>query len=178
MTCIIGLVHDGKVYMGADSQATGGADKRTTVQPKVFKTGPFLIGYTTSFRMGQLLQYQLEVKPQGEESDYAYLVTSFIEAVRSTLKDHGFAKVDSNQEEGGNFLVGYNGHLYEVNSDMAILENATGLDAVGSGEDYALGAMAALDGLPPEERIKRAFVIVSAFSNSVSGPFVILEQPA
>lgn len=174
MTCVIGLVEDGKVYIGADSQAADGWNKRTVAQPKVFLNGPFVIGYTSSFRMGQLLQYQLEVKSQGDESDYAYMVKEVIEAVRDCLKSHGWAKVENNQEEGGGFLIGYRGKLYEVQSDMSVLEYIDGFGAVGSGTNYALAAMAALEDMPPVDRIRRALEIVVRFSNGVSEPFTIM----
>lgn len=175
MTCIIGLIHDGRVYMGADSQASDGWAKQMVRHPKVFQTGQFLIGYTTSFRMGQLLQYQLEVKPQGDEDDYAYMVTSFVEAVRKVLKDYGYAKVENNQEQGGNFLIGYNGRLYELQSDMAVLDYMDSFSAVGCGRAYALGAMEALADMPPSIRIKQALAISALFSNGVDPPFEILE---
>ena len=59
MTCIIGLVADGRVYLGGDSAAVHGWTRRRTRLRKVFRKGPFLVGYTTSFRMGQLLEHQL-----------------------------------------------------------------------------------------------------------------------
>lgn len=177
MTCIVGLVHEGKVYMGADSQAASSWDKRTVRHPKIFQTGPFLIGYTTSFRMGQLLQYRLEVKPQGSEDDYAYMATSFVEAVREVLKDYGFAKVEHNQEEGGTFLIGYKGKLYGLQDDMAVLDYMDSYSAVGCGRAYALGVMEALSDKPPKFRVKQALAISALFSNGVSPPFDILEQP-
>lgn len=172
MTCIIGLIHDGRVYMGADSMSASGWDARTTKLKKVFRLkGKFLIGYTTSFRMGQLLEHRLEVAAQNGEDDMAYMVTVFVEAVRSLLKDNGFSKVDNNKETGGQFLVGYNGRLYLVDSDFQVNEHADGFDACGCGQDYALAAMKALEDLPPRERIKRALEIVASFSNGVQGPF-------
>lgn len=41
MTCIIGLVHEKKVYMGADSAADAGSQIRATALPKVFGLGVF-----------------------------------------------------------------------------------------------------------------------------------------
>lgn len=178
MTCVIGLVQDGKIYMGADSQASDGWNKRTVARPKVFKTDRFLIGYTSSFRMGQLLQYQLEVQSQNSESDYIYMATTVVESVRHCLKKHGWSKVENNQEEIGSFLVGYNGGLYEIQPDLSILEHTDGFDAVGVGREYALGAMMALEEMPPKARICQALEIVAMFSNGVSAPFTVLEGPA
>lgn len=55
MTCVVGLVDKGTVYIGVDSAAVQGWTRRKSRVAKVFHRGPFLIGYTTSFRMGQLL---------------------------------------------------------------------------------------------------------------------------
>ena len=49
MTCIVGLISEDRVYVGADSASVdaGGLITRPTTVPKVFKRGPFIIGYTT-----------------------------------------------------------------------------------------------------------------------------------
>ena len=47
MTCIAGLVHEGKVYIGADSAGVSGYDKTIPVAPKVFRRGGFIVGYTS-----------------------------------------------------------------------------------------------------------------------------------
>ena len=173
MTCIIGLVEDGRVYMGGDSMAAAAWDARTTKLRKVFKLKNFLIGYTTSFRMGQLLQYHLEITPQNGEDDMAYMVRTFAEAVRQLLKDNGFSKIDNNQEEGGTFLIGYKGRLYRVDSDFQVNEFEEGYDACGSGEDYALGAMKALGEISPKERIMQALSIAGHFSTGIKGPYYV-----
>ena len=177
MTCIIGLEHDGYVYIGADSASVAaGWDVWQTRLQKVFRRGPFLIGYTTSFRMGQILQHHLEVRePEREESDDAFMVCAFIEAVRKCLKDKGFARIESNQESGGFFLVGYAGTLYRVTGDFQVNSNAGGLDALGCGADYAFGAMKALEDLPPCERLLSALKIAAHFNAAVRAPFKILK---
>lgn len=150
MTCIVGMSYEGKVYIGGDSMASDGYSKQATALRKVFRVGEFLIGYTSSFRMGQILQYHLEVRHQQDgETDERYMVVAFIEGVRQCLKDKGYAKVDSNMESGGQFLVGYRGHIYEVASDFQVNHWTSGIAACGAGQDYALGAMFALDRLPP-----------------------------
>jgi ATP-dependent protease HslVU (ClpYQ) peptidase subunit len=174
MTCVVGLIAEGRVYIGADSAAVAGWTRRKTLLKKVFRRGPFLIGYTTSFRMGQLLEHQLEVPRQADrESDMSFMVNQFIESTRTLLKSRGFSKVESNNEKGGQFLVGYRGRLYSVESDFQVGEMSEGFDAVGSGSDYALGAMAALPKLPPKRRILRSLEIAAEFSMGVSAPFVV-----
>jgi ATP-dependent protease HslVU (ClpYQ) peptidase subunit len=142
--------------------------------PKVFRRGRFLIGYTTSFRMGQLLEHYLVVPPQhSDESDSHYMVTKFVEAVRKLLKEKGFTKIEANSEKGGQFLVGYNGTLYSIQSDFQVGQTSEGLDAVGSGAEFALGAMKALSKLSPSRRVKRALEISAHFNMGVCGPFYV-----
>lgn len=181
MTCVVGLVDKGTVYIGVDSAAVQGWTRRKSKVAKVFRRGPFLIGYTTSFRMGQLLQHHLDVPPQeAAQDDVAYLVTHFIEKARALFKEKGFAKVESNTEKGGQFLVGYKGRLYSVESDFQVGEHEDGYDAIGSGADFALGALAALTRLKPTERITRALEIAAHFNMGVCAPFSIeaLAPPA
>ena len=48
MTCVIGLVHEGHVIMGADSAGASGWTVRKTCLPKVYlHQDRFVIGYTT-----------------------------------------------------------------------------------------------------------------------------------
>ncbi len=176
MTCIIGLEHKGKVYMGGDSAAASGWDITRVVLPKVFLRDEFLIGYTTSFRMGQLLQFNLNIPEKSQdEDDLHYLITKFIPAIRECLKAGGYTKIENNVEENGDFLIGYHGKLYHVESDFSINRYMHGFDAVGCGTAYAYGAMAAQKNDNPKLCIERALEIASQFSNGVCSPFYVLE---
>lgn len=174
MTCVVGLVEKGRVYIGVDSSSVQGWTRRTTTLQKVFRRGPFLIGYTTSFRMGQILEHHLEVPKQGDdESDMTYMVTQFIESARTLLKEKGFAKIEANAETGGQFLVGYRGRLYSVQNDFQVGEMSERMDSIGSGGEYALGAMMALAGQAPTRRIKKALSIAAHFNMGVCAPFFV-----
>lgn len=179
MTCIIGLAHEGKVYIGADSMSAAGWNQRQTKLRKVFRVGEFLIGYTSSFRMGQILQYHLEVRPQEEnEPDERYMVVAFVEAVRDCLKAKGYSKVDNNIETGGFFVVGYKGEVYHINDDYQVNHYVDGLVTEGCGAPFALAAMVALaEYIPdPRERLLSALKITEQLSNGVIGPFVVEES--
>lgn len=172
MTCIVGVEYQGKVYIGGDSAASDGWQTRAIAHPKIFRLGEFVIGYTTSFRMGQLLQYKLALTPQQEnQADDVYLVVEFAERVRSLLREHGFARVDSNQEAGGFFLMGYRGRLYTVQDDYSILTYRDGFAAVGCGGHYALAALKALEDLPPKKRLLKSLQITAHFADGVLAPF-------
>lgn len=174
MTCVVGLVQKGRVYIGVDSAAVQGWTRRASQVSKVFRRGPFLIGYTTSFRMGQLLEHHLNVAAQSDKvSDMTFMVTQFIEAVRVLLKEKGFTKIESNTEKGGQFLVGYRGQLYTIESDFQVGHQVEAFDAIGSGAEFALGAVKALEGAKPQVRVRRALEIAAHFNMGVCGPFTL-----
>lgn len=178
MTCIVGLVDEGKVYIGADSAAIEGQLIRITSLPKVFRVQDFVIGYTTSFRMGQMLQCGLVLPEhvESEKSTTEFMLMDFIDAVRACFKKGGFAKVENNVETGGTFLVGYDGRLFRIDSDFAITEPADRFEACGCGEEFALGAMKALEGISiPRKRIRKALEITAYFCNGVAAPLHILD---
>jgi len=177
MTCIIGLAEGGKVWIGGDSASSDGSwIVRATAIEKVFQCPPFLLGCETSFRMMQILRYHLgDLPEQGESNTTAYMVKTFVERIRRIFKEHGFAKIEDSKEEGGQFFVGYNGWLYLIGSDFQVNSYRDGLDAIGSGANLALGAMKALDFLPPRERVERALEVAAYFSGGVMPPFTVLE---
>jgi hypothetical protein len=150
MTCIAGLESGGNVYIGADSAAISGLALCVRADTKVFRNGPFLIGFTTSFRMGQLLQFRLQPPdhPAGMPT-FEFLITLFVDSVRSCLRTGGFARRKEEQEVAGSFLLGYRGCLYSLDSDYQVARAADGICAVGCGAQIALGALHALNTIAP-----------------------------
>lgn len=173
MTVIVGLVHEGKVYMGGDSAGVAGMDLCVRADAKVFRNGPFLMGFTSSFRMGQLLRYAFSPPQRHPDTDiYAYMVTSFVDAVRNCLKSGGYAKTEAGEESGGYFLVGYQGRLFMIADDYQVAETVDGYAAVGCGESFALGSFYASTGQSPEQRIRTALEAAERHSAGVRAPFV------
>lgn len=178
MTCIVGLESEGRVWLGGDRAAVDQSHFLTHCeQPKVFRRAGLVFGYTSSFRMGQLLQYRLAVPdiPDDQPID-EYMATSFIDAVRNCLKDGGYTKVDCSRETIGTFLVGVRGHLYVVDDDYNVRRDNGGFNAVGSGLSVALGSLHSTAKLRmhPRERIGMALEAASTFVTSVRGPFDII----
>lgn len=173
MTCIVGLVHENQVWMGSDSAGVDGAYNLTIMrQPKVFKNGQYLLGYTTSFRMGQLLQHVLQPPELPSDEDlFGFMVSKFTETVRKCFLDGGFSKVDSNRHTGGTFLVGARGRLFRIEDDFQVQESTRLYEACGCGAQYAMGAMWAMCDHQPLLRIKRALSASNEFSAGVCGPW-------
>lgn len=174
MTAIAGLVHDDKVWIGGDSAGVAGYSLAPRKDAKVFTVGDFLIGYTSSFRMGQLLRFYLTppVPTEGQEP-FEYMVRRFIPAVRTVLKDNGYLKTESGREEIGCFLVGWRGSLFMVESDLQVGELSTPYAACGCGDHLVMGSLFTTE--HPERRIALALEAAETFSAGVRSPFTILS---
>lgn len=176
MTCIVGLIDKGKVYIGGDSAAVWGTSFAIVARNdrKVFRNGDFVMGFTSSFRMGQLLAFNFNPpKPRQGVDIFAYMVTDFIDAARQRMKDGGFTRVKDNwSEEGGTFLVGYAGRLFQIGSDFQVGESTHGFDAVGCGDHLALGSLFSTPKMDdPTARVIEALQAAQTFSAGVREPF-------
>ena len=90
MTCIVGIVDAGRVLIAGDSAGSDGWHVDSRADSKVFTVGPYAMGFTTSFRMGQLLRYRLDVPGPDTWDVDRYMATTFVDAVRDCLKAGGF----------------------------------------------------------------------------------------
>lgn len=182
MTCIVGLETLDGVIIGGDSAGVAGYSLTIRADEKVWKQDEFVFGFTSSFRMGQLLRYNLSI-PRVPTKDtkpaelVRWMTTEFIDAVRKTLKAGGYAKVESGVERGGCFLVGWRGALYVIDSDFQVGRATHGYAAVGCGGDIAVGALFAARG-EPRGRVKTALEAAAEFSAGVAGPFHIVRTSA
>ncbi len=176
MTCIVGLVDNGKVYLGGDSLGVAGLDATVRRDKKVFRNGEFIMGFTTSYRMGQLLQYKFTAsrKLEATEDPMSYMVNVFVEDVRKCLETGGFNKKKDGQDEAGTFLVGFAGRLFRVDSDYQVGESEDGYDSCGCGQAYALGSFFTTLQHPPEQRIIAALETAEHFSAGVKSPFTTI----
>ena len=181
MTCIVGIVDDGKVYMGCDSAGVAGSHITKRKDSKVFENNGFLIGYTSSFRMGQLLRFNF-IPPEYRENKkdlYEYMCTDFIDSVRSCFKSGGYAKKSNEVESAGVFLVGYKGRLFEIESDYQVGESLKSYTSVGCGEFYAKGCLYSIidnKEISVVDKIKKALSCAEEFSTGVCSPFKVIQE--
>ncbi len=191
MTCIVGLEHEGKVWMGGDSRAVSGYGHiRDTLDSKVFTRGELIFGNCGYPRQGQILRYNLAIpisptKIENRVDGYIdeYIIGSLIPCIRQSFKDHGWM-CDKNgregtDEDGGPFLIGFRGCLYKVEDNFQALRPSSGFCSIGSGQDYAYGAIETLDLIgshpEPERRLEIALLAVEKRDAGVSSPFTILS---
>jgi hypothetical protein len=178
MTCVIGLLKDKKIYMGADNVCSTKEYLQKRADPKVFIKDTMIFGCTSSYRMINLLQYQFEIPHfDTKTTSDVYMYTIFIEDVRKLFKNKGFTEINNNVETGGTFIVGFQNNLYEIQNDFQISKHTDSFCCIGTGMYFAYGAMKALQcsNLTAEEQIIKSLEISEYYDPFVRRPFTILN---
>ncbi|MER9768912.1 hypothetical protein NKJ09_22940 [Mesorhizobium sp. M0189] len=157
MTCIVGLVDNGKVYIGADSAATTGDSIEVRANRKVFRNGPYVIGFTGSYRVGQMLEYMEMPKPTRKD-----VMADLVLNVVNKLKEISGKDIDE-------LLIGHGGRLFKISSDYSVAEYAS-YAAAGEGGPYAMGRLHGGAGAPGD-RVLAALDAAQTHCNGVRAPF-------
>ncbi len=176
MTCIVGIVEAGNLLLAGDSAGVSLQEKEwhSFTNAKVFQRGPYVIGFTTSFRLGQILRFETELPEPGDQDLDCFMATTFVAAVRQSLKTQDFTR---GLGEQGSVLVGIRGQLFAIGADFQVLTTATPYMAVGSGRHLAYGALCALEGsgLSLRKKAEMALRAAERFNPTVREPFVYVE---
>ncbi len=180
MTCIVAWAEKGKICIGGDSAGVAGYNMQIRADEKVFKNGEMIFGFTSSFRMGQLLRFSLLLPLKKEKQDnYNYMCTDFINAVRKCLKDGGYASKKEEVESGGCFLVGFRNNIYSIESDFQVGKTTKPYHTVGCGESFALGTCWTLNKmnskLSLKDKVRTALEVAYEFSAGVRPPYHFVE---
>lgn len=166
MTIVAGIVDNGVVHMAADT-ISGDVNNWTTcdrIDPKLFISGRALVGFTTSYRMGQVLMYADLFKGKRTIS-HKWMVTEFVPAVQTAFADAGIEKTEKGVRECGSFMVAMGDKLFVVYDNYQVAEPEPGYAAIGCGEMIALGALFATKAHnDPVDRLE--VVIESAIEHS------------
>lgn len=191
MTCIVAIENQGQTILIGDS---AGCNDDGLIElrkdPKVFRRGEYLIGYTTSFRMGQLLHYNAEFPEPPEEANLGpFMIREFVPAVRQAFADGGFIKTlhrgetsplnhwsERGQEWAGQFVIGVRGQLFVMGSDFQIGIPQLPYIAIGSGAKVAYGTLFATSHLGLEERAELALEAAAQHCTCVRPPFVTVRR--
>ena len=176
MTCVVALKDKGKIWMGADSAGVNDYFITARADPKIYKVGDMLIGFTTSFRMGQLLGYNLHLPDHDpRDSDIKYMSVTFVDACRNCLKDGGWAVKENEREGGGVFLVAYRGEIYVIDGDYHVGVQCEPYFAVGCGRDLAMGSLYSTLKLNMDAKDKVLIALEAAtkYSAGVCAPYMV-----
>lgn len=175
MTCIVGIAEKDRVIIGGDCAGVSSLDIDYRKDSKVFKLQKdIVIGFTSSFRMGQIIRYHLELDKPPKENIHAWMVKTFIPELRKMLTKHGYAQNNNGEERGGLFLVGVYNELFSVQEDFQVGQNMYEYDSVGCGYKYAKGVLHyTSENENSVDRIGAALRAAAFHSAGVSPPWTI-----
>lgn len=177
MTTIIGVQNEDSCVIVSDSRIVDNGKIYThSKMVKAVQRGNYIIGGAGDYRALQVVLHGWQpplVTAKAKENLYEFAINKVMPSLKTTLIAAGVDLVKS-QNDDDKFelllLIGINGTLFEVDSDFAVGMNDTGLYAIGSGGDYALGALHA------GASMLDAMRIAALNNNETSSPFHILEQ--
>ena len=176
MTCIVGLVKDGVVWVGGDRLSSNAFIKKVPDQSKVFFIGEnkeFLFGGSGTWRMIDFMQHEFvpPIHPDNMSSD-RYMRTMFIKEIQKAFNDNDIPL--NSDIHSPYFIIGYRGKLFEFQNDMSILTH-NDMVSIGSGYEFAYGALYAMRNKSPKKAITTAIEAATEFCPSVGGGIDILK---
>lgn len=186
MTCIAAVVaDDGTVHMGGDS---AGIDVVNNLQlgigteAKVWKNGGLMFGACGSFRVSQVIRWQVHVPAYDPDTEIlSYLTGPLMDSLRDELDVRGTLQAwldDATEGIDGGLLIAVDGRVFEVYGDFGIGELVHGYGAIGCGGQIALGSLAATEGMgiKPKQRVKMALEAAERHSGGVRGPMHYIKS--
>jgi ATP-dependent protease HslVU (ClpYQ) peptidase subunit len=176
MTCIIAYKDEkNDIYLAGDKMGSNSFTGQTVKEPKVFWKGDFRIGYTTSFRMGQILKH-VWTPPQRkvDQNTDSYLYVDVVNSLKRCFIDNGFGNKDKNNY--GTFIMCYEDRMIEVQDELSLLESDRNVVSVGSGTYHATASVLAFSQYEKDVKkiFKKTYEIVGDCIVSVSKEFDLL----
>lgn len=173
MTAIVGLVHNGKVWMGGDSAYSTEDEVWIQRDPKVFRRGDILIGTAGLGRFESVMRYLVEIPRIRKGMDVGYWVNvDLASEVRKALIADGYAHdAGAFEVKDCQAMIGVMGDLFVLDSDLCGWRTLCGYAVIGSGEGPARASLHETAKLQPRTRLKRALERAAAETTGVRPPF-------
>lgn len=133
--------------MAGDYMASNGFIKYNVTQAKIFTRDGLTIGYSGTFRIGQILEAAIEKRtlflPKSKDHLYKWLITEFIDFVRTEVRA-GLGSTEFDRAcVAGNVLFALTmfGEVWEVQGDFSVVTSCDGVVSVGSGCYHAVSSV-------------------------------------
>jgi hypothetical protein len=171
MTTIIGIEYDHSCLLVADSQTTddNGFIYNHPDVKKLSERGSFIIGGSGEVLPCDVTQHIWE-PPTPTAKDrkdlYHFMIVKAMPSLRKCLTDNGYNFDESKSESRFQFLMAVDGELFDIDHDLSVSKNNSGIYAAGSGASYALGALHA--GVDAHEAIE----IAAKLTAFTAGPYI------
>lgn len=173
MTCIAVLKHEDKIYMAGDRGASDDNTILSLDDPKVWKTGPYLIGYAGAMD-GERIRHNFKPSAPNIKDTDKFMQTKFIKELREFYNEFW---VDTSKDGDLGLLIAVRGEIYEHSSgDMSLSKYSLPYLAMGSGAEYAYGVLYATEkDSNAKGRVHAAVSAAIKFSPSCTGPVDVVS---
>jgi ATP-dependent protease HslVU (ClpYQ) peptidase subunit len=184
VTLIVGLAAPDGAWLASDSYYGSRGLRDALKTPKYVAYSPRLaIGWAGCFRPAQVVRDALASarRQRRGESDRDFILDVVVERVRAAHAAYG-ALGDGESKTDWGAVIAYRTGVYELQGDYSVLESARGYSAVGTGDTYALTALAALarvaPKLDPVARLRAVCESTADHCGTVMGPFPAVQVVA
>ena len=173
MTCIAVVRHEDKIYMAGDRGASDDGTILSLDAPKVWKIGPYLIGYAGAMD-GERIRYNFKPSVPNIRDTDKFMQTKFIKELREFYNEFW---VDTSKEGDLGLIIAIRGQIYEHSSvDMSLSKYTLPYLAMGSGAEYAYGVLYATDKQKnARSRVLQAVNAAIKFNPSCMGPVDVVS---
>ena len=149
MTTIIGVEYEDRAIVLADSRVVGESKIYShSDMLKVINIGNFIVGAAGDVRALQVVLHTWKppvLLAKDKNNLFEFMVAKVVPSLKQLLTDSGILDSKSSDDKDSAFelqlIIALNGQLFEIDSDFAISRNESGYYGIGSGGDYALGAL-------------------------------------
>jgi ATP-dependent protease HslVU (ClpYQ) peptidase subunit len=187
MTTIAAFQGPSWAVIGFDSRVTEGS--RVITLPdnagKVFESGPYLLGAAGDMRAVNLLAHTFKppvpaANEVGSKLD-RFMSTKFVPALKACFDEAQYGEKGS---QDSTVLAVIRGKVYEIGTNYEWCHEQEGLYSMGSGSDYALGAMYAMrDGrkksiTTARHVVRKAVEIAAKLDPETGTPVRVVSQKA
>lgn len=175
MTAIVAVVERGKVYLGADSMVTSGDTVIVSRDPKVWQSGPCVVGACGHAAWWELLRDSVQWERVSRATTERDFRRELLAEIRVRASDVGIDLRDDGEGDddsvSGQALIGVGGALYQVDHYLTASRIAEPYAAIGSGQGPALGVLYATAGQPARKRLTRALQAAERYTTTVRRPW-------
>ena len=175
MTTVIAIQHSDGVEMIADSQInSNGKPYFHSDMVKIVERNKYLIGVAGRVIALQAIQNSWNpptLSGTYKGSIYNFVITKIVPSLKMFI-DESKMFSDKEKEDGDLFsiLIAIKGEVFEIDEDYSVARRSDGIYAIGSGADFALGALMA------GSSTQHAMEIAASFDLNTHAPFITLHQ--
>jgi len=175
MTTLIGIEYDDSCVIVADSQTTDsvGYIYNHPQVKKIAEVNGYLVAGSGEVLPCDVAQHIWDppIPTKADKKDlYHFMIAKAMPSLRKVLQSNGFNFDEAKTEQRFQFLIAVCGEIFDVDDELSVSKNTSGVYAAGSGAPFAIGAMHA--GADAYE----AMEIASKLTAFTAGPYISKSQ--